>query len=68
MDNSIKRGPEEIWRMELRGEPWMCQLKADEGSFEASVFRGARLVSRRRFDRRELATWWAALERMDLVA
>ena len=59
---------EELWRLDLGGEPWICQLTTDSGRFEASVFRGATLITQRRFDRRELATWWAALERMDLVA
>lgn len=68
MDNRIKRGDEEIWRLNVRGEPWTCEVKKEDGRFEARVFRGSALVSRRRFDRRELATWWAALERIDLVA
>lgn len=59
---------EELWRMELGGEPWICQLKTEAGRFEATVLRGGALVSRRHFDRRELATWWATLEQIDLVA
>jgi hypothetical protein len=66
--NDTTRFREELWRMELGGEPWSCQLKTEEGRFEATVLRGGTPVSRRRFDRRELATWWATLERIDLVA
>jgi hypothetical protein len=56
----------ELWRLERKGATWSCELRPAGEGVEAEILRNGRSYARRRFQLRDTAVLWAAIEKEEL--
>jgi len=57
----------ELWKLAVGSEEWRCALDAAGDGFRVDILKQEHVVRSRVFARQELARWWAALERAELL-